>query len=45
VTLIKDGIGAFNQEEIRATVEITFPNYGHSLLTAEEFAATLESQS
>lgn len=42
VTLIKDGIGAFNQEEIRATVEITFPNYGHRLVTAAEFIASLD---
>jgi len=37
VTLIKDGIAAFNWEEIRATVEVTFPNYGHALLTTKEF--------
>ena len=37
VTLIKDGIGAFNQEEIRATVETNFPNYGHALLSSQEF--------
>lgn len=41
VTLIKDGIGAFNWEEIKATVETNFPNYGHSLLTTEEFIASL----
>ncbi|SHG31656.1 isochorismatase family cysteine hydrolase [Flavobacterium defluvii] len=40
VTLIKDGIGAFNWEEIRVTVEITFPNYGHAMLTTEEFINT-----
>ncbi|NUY81980.1 cysteine hydrolase [Flavobacterium sp. MAH-1] len=38
VTLIRDGIGAFNFEEIRATVETNFPNYGHSMLSAQEFA-------
>jgi len=37
VTLIKDGIAAFNWEEIKATVETNFPNYGHSLLSTEEF--------
>ena len=45
VTFIRDGIGSFNQEEIRATVEINFPNYGHALLTAEEFAAALNGRS
>jgi nicotinamidase-related amidase len=37
VTLIKDGIAAFKWEEIHATVEINFPNYGHQLLSTEEF--------
>jgi nicotinamidase-related amidase len=37
VTLIKDGIGAFNWEEIKATVETNFPNYGHVLLSTDEF--------
>jgi nicotinamidase-related amidase len=43
VTLIKDGIAAFNWEEIRVTVEITFPNYGHSMLSTEEFINTPKS--
>ncbi|MEN2399082.1 cysteine hydrolase family protein [Flavobacterium sp. MC2016-06] len=42
VTLIKDGIGAFNWEEIKATVETNFPNYGHSLLTTDEFLESLK---
>lgn len=37
VTLIKDGIAAFNWEEIKATVETNFPNYGHALSSTEEF--------
>lgn len=37
VTLIKDGIGAFNWDEIKATVDTNFPNYGHSLLATDEF--------
>jgi nicotinamidase-related amidase len=41
VTLIKDGIGAFNWEEIKATVETNFPNYGHVLLSTEEFIKKL----
>ena len=43
VTLIKDGIAAFNWEEIRITVEITFPNYGHAMLSTEEFINTLKT--
>lgn len=37
VTLIKDAIAAFNWEEIKATVETNFPNYGHALFSTEEF--------
>ncbi|MBL0742684.1 isochorismatase family cysteine hydrolase [Chryseolinea lacunae] len=37
VTLIKDGVAAFNWEEIKATVETNFPNYGHAVLSTEEF--------
>lgn len=37
VTLIKDGIAAFTWEEIRATTETNFPNYGHAILSTEEF--------
>lgn len=37
VTLIKDGIAAFNWEEIKATVETNFPNYGHNLLSTADF--------
>lgn len=40
-TLIKDGIAAFNWEEINATVETNFPNYGHALLSTEEFTNLL----
>jgi nicotinamidase-related amidase len=41
VTLISDAIGAFNWEEVKATTQITFPNYGHSLLTTKEFIEDL----
>jgi nicotinamidase-related amidase len=43
VTLIKDGIGAFNAEEIRVTVETNFPNYGHALLSTATFQQALNS--
>lgn len=35
-TLIKDGITAFNWDEIKATVQVNFPSYGHALLSTEE---------
>ena len=41
-TLIKDGIAAYNWEEIKATVEVNFPNYGHALLYTEEFVNALK---
>lgn len=41
VTLIKDAIAAFNWEEIKATVETNFPNYGHAMFTTEEFATLI----
>ena len=40
-TLIKDGIAAFNWEEIKATVEVNFPSYGHALLSTEEIISAL----
>ncbi|MFZ0510394.1 MAG: hypothetical protein WAM14_02205 [Candidatus Nitrosopolaris sp.] len=40
-TLIKDGIAAFSWEEIKATVEVDFPNYGHALLSTEQFINAL----
>lgn len=43
VTLIKDGIGAFNWEEIKATVETNFPNYGHLLSSTDEFINNINS--
>ena len=36
-TLIKDAIAAYNWEEIKATVEVNFPNYGHALISTKEF--------
>ena len=41
-SLIKDAIAAFTWEEIKATVEVNFPNYGHALLSTEEFINALK---
>ena len=43
VTLIKDGIAAFSWDEIKATAETHFPNYGHAILSAAEYAETIKS--
>jgi nicotinamidase-related amidase len=42
VTLINDGIAAFNWEEIRATTAINFPHYGHTILSTAEFTAAIK---
>jgi len=43
-TLLKDAIAAYNWEEIKATVEVNFPAYGHTLLSTEEFINTLNTK-
>ncbi|TCD26505.1 cysteine hydrolase [Pedobacter psychrodurus] len=43
VTLIKDGIAAFNMQEVDVTVEVNFPSYGHLLLSTDEFIASIKS--
>lgn len=43
VTLIKDGIAAFTWEEIRATTETNFPNYGHAILSTAEFIKIIKN--
>ena len=42
VTLIRDGIAAFSWEEIKATVDLNFPNYGHELISTKEFVDSLK---
>ncbi|MFT3793336.1 isochorismatase family cysteine hydrolase [Flavobacterium sp.] len=43
VTLIKDGIAAFNWKEIEVTVETNFPAYGHALFSTEAFINEIQS--
>jgi nicotinamidase-related amidase len=42
IALIKDAIAAFNWDEIKAPVEVNFPNYGHKLLSTEDFIDALK---
>jgi nicotinamidase-related amidase len=42
-TLLKDAMAAYSWEEIKATVEVNFPAYGHTLLSTEEFINTLNT--
>ncbi|MFE0629205.1 isochorismatase family cysteine hydrolase [Streptomyces sp. NPDC058864] len=37
VTLIRDAIGAFNWDEMKATFEVNAPAYAHAVLTTDEF--------
>lgn len=41
-SLISDAIAAFNWEEMKATIEINFPSFGHGVLTTEQFIAGLD---
>ncbi|MFD2292912.1 cysteine hydrolase family protein [Mariniflexile gromovii] len=41
VTLIKDAIGSFNWDEMKATIEINFPAFGHRVQTTQEFITEL----
>lgn len=37
VTLLRDAIAAFSEDEMRATLEIDAPNYSHAILTTAQF--------
>ena len=41
-TLIKDAIAAFSADEMRATVEVNFPAFGHAVLSTDEFLAQIQ---
>jgi len=43
-TFIQDCIATLTWEEIEATVEVNFPNYGHALLSTEEFVNALKQR-
>jgi len=40
-SLISDAIAAFTWDEMKATIEINFPAFGHGVLTTDEFVAGL----
>lgn len=44
VTLIRDAIGAFNWDEMRATFDINAPAYAHAVLTTDEFLTMVEKR-
>jgi nicotinamidase-related amidase len=40
--LIKDAIASFSAEDMRATIEVNFPAFGHAVLSTDEFLAQLQ---
>jgi nicotinamidase-related amidase len=42
VTLIRDAIGAFSWDEMRATFDINGPAYAHAIFTTDEFLKALQ---
>ncbi|MFJ5220904.1 isochorismatase family cysteine hydrolase [Streptomyces sp. NPDC088354] len=44
VTLIRDAIGAFNWDEMKATFDINGPAYAHAILTTDEFLTLVGKQ-
>lgn len=40
-TLVEDAIAAFSMDEMRATIEVNFPAFGHAVLSTDEFLARL----
>ena len=43
VTLVKDAIGSFSWDEMKATLELNAPNYARAILSAKELIASLEN--
>lgn len=41
-TLIKDAIAAFSADEMRSTIEVNFPAFGHAVLSTDEFLAQIQ---
>lgn len=43
VTLVKDAIGSFSWDEMKATVELNAPNYARAVPSTEELVATIRA--
>jgi nicotinamidase-related amidase len=44
VTLIRDAIGSFSWDEMKATFEVNAPQYAHAILTTDEFVKAVGAQ-
>ncbi len=42
VTLVKDAIGGFSWDEMKATLELNAPNYARAILSTEELIAAIQ---
>jgi nicotinamidase-related amidase len=42
VTLVKDAIGSFSWDEMKATLEPGAPNYARAILSTEELIAAIQ---
>jgi nicotinamidase-related amidase len=42
VTLIKDAIGSYSWDEMRATLELNAPNYARAIVSTKELLASIE---
>ena len=43
VTLVKDAIGGFSWDEMKATLELNAPNYARAILSTEELIAAIQN--
>ncbi len=42
VTLVKDAIGGFGWDEMKATLELNLPNYARAIFSTEELIAAIQ---
>ena len=42
VTLVKDAIGSYSWDEMKATLEVNAPNYARAILSTEEVIASIQ---
>lgn len=43
VTFLKDAVSEFNEEALRAAIDISYPTFGHETLTIDAFLARIEA--
>ncbi len=43
VTFLRDAVAEFTEEEHRAAIDLSYPTFGHEVLTIDEFLGAIES--